>query len=64
MQILYIPIEPMCPEHLGCTGLHRNSSLSIDCLKASRPDFGNAFGNAFGNVHFSDSAGLPIHKAS
>jgi hypothetical protein len=60
MQILYIPIEPMCPEHLGCTGLHRNSSLNIECLKASRPDFENAFGN----VHFSGSAGLPIHKAS
>jgi hypothetical protein len=53
MRILYIDIDTLRPDHLGCYGYHRNTSPNIDRLAAS--------GLRFTNVHASDTPCLPSH---
>ncbi len=35
MRILYIDIDSLRPDHLGCYGYHRNTSPTIDRIAAS-----------------------------
>ena len=55
MRILYIDIDTLRPDHLGCYGYHRNTSPNIDRLAAS--------GLRFTNVHASDTPCLPSRTA-
>ncbi|MFT4798019.1 MAG: arylsulfatase A-like enzyme [Candidatus Azotimanducaceae bacterium] len=55
MRILYIDIDTLRPDHLGCYGYHRNTSPNIDRLAAS--------GLRFDNVHASDTPCLPSRTA-
>lgn len=55
MRILYIDIDTLRADHLGCYGYHRNTSPNIDALaeRAVR----------FENVHASDTPCLPSRTA-
>ncbi|MCB1692138.1 MAG: sulfatase [Pseudomonadales bacterium] len=55
MRILYIDIDTLRPDHLGCYGYHRQTSPNIDALARS--------GVRFDNVHASDTPCLPSRTA-
>lgn len=55
MRILYIDIDTLRPDHLGCYGYHRPTSPNIDALAAK--------GLRFDNVHASDTPCLPSRTA-
>ncbi|MCC5850521.1 MAG: sulfatase [Verrucomicrobia bacterium] len=55
MRILYIDIDALRPDHLGCYGYHRNTSPNIDALAAE--------GARFANCHTSDAPCLPSRTA-
>ena len=56
MRILYIDIDSLRPDHLGCYGYHRNTSPHIDAL-AER-------GIRFDNVYVSDAPCMLSRMAS
>src|SRR5690349_10077467 len=51
MRILYIDIDSLRPDHLGCYGYHRPTSPNIDRVAAE--------GVRFTNCHVSDAPCLP-----
>lgn len=55
MRILYIDIDCLRPDHLGCFGYHRDTSPHIDRLAAR--------GLRFDNVYASDTPCLPSRTA-
>jgi len=55
MRILYIDIDSLRPDHLGCYGYHRNTSPNIDTLASS--------GARVRNLYASDSPCLPSRTA-
>lgn len=55
MRILYLDIDTLRPDHLGCYGYHRNTSPNIDALAAD--------GIRFTNVYASDVPCLPSRTA-
>lgn len=55
MRILYIDIDSLRPDHLGCYGYHRETSPTIDALAAE--------GVRFDNVYASDAPCLPSRTA-
>ena len=55
MRILYIDIDSLRPDHLGCYGYHRNTSPNIDALAAQ--------GTRFDNCYISDAPCLPSRTA-
>ncbi len=55
MRILYIDIDSLRPDHLGCYGYHRNTSPNIDELAQSS--------TRFENVYISDAPCLPSRTA-
>ena len=55
MRVLYIDIDTLRPDHLGCYGYHRNTSPNIDALAAQ--------GMRFDNVYASDVPCLPSRTA-
>ena len=54
-RILYIDIDTLRSDHLGCYGYHRNTSPAIDSIAAD--------GLRFQNVYVSDSPCLPSRSA-
>ncbi len=55
MRILYLDIDTLRPDHLGCGGYHRNTSPNIDRLAAQ--------GIRFDNYYTSDAPCLPSRAA-
>lgn len=55
VRIVYIDIDTLRPDHLGCTGYHRDTSPSIDALAAD--------GVRFTNIYASDVPCLPSRTA-
>ncbi|MXW58981.1 MAG: sulfatase [Acidimicrobiia bacterium] len=55
MRILYIDIDTLRADHLGCAGYHRNTTPNIDALAAD--------GVRFSNVYASDVPCLPSRTA-
>lgn len=55
MRILYIDIDCLRPDHLGCYGYHRATSPNIDRIAAE--------GVRFDNVYVSDAPCLPSRSA-
>ncbi len=55
MRILYIDIDSLRPDHLGCYGYHRNTSPHIDAIARE--------GVRFNNCHTSDAPCLPSRTA-
>ena len=55
MRILYIDIDSLRPDHLGCYGYHRNTSPNIDALAAQA--------TRFDNCYISDAPCLPSRTA-
>lgn len=55
MRLLYIDIDTLRPDHLGCYGYHRRTSPNIDALAARSV--------RFNNVHASDTPCLPSRTA-
>jgi arylsulfatase A-like enzyme len=55
MKILYVDIDSLRPDHLGCYGYHRNTSPTIDGLAAA--------GIRFDNIYASDAPCLPSRTA-
>ncbi len=55
MRILYIDIDSLRPDHLGCYGYHRNTSPHIDAIAAE--------GLRCNQVHVSDAPCLPSRTA-
>lgn len=55
MRFLYIDIDTLRPDHLGCYGYHRQTSPNIDALAANSA--------VFENVHASDVPCLPSRTA-
>jgi choline-sulfatase len=55
MRILYIDIDTLRPDHLGCYGYHRNTSPTIDKIAAQ--------GVCFTNTYCSDAPCLPSRTA-
>jgi Arylsulfatase A and related enzymes len=55
MRILYIDIDSLRPDHLGCYGYHRNTSPNIDRVAAQ--------GVRFENVYVTDAPCLPSRTA-
>lgn len=55
MRILYIDIDCLRPDHLGCYGYHRATSPNIDAIAAR--------GLRFANVYASDTPCLPSRTA-
>lgn len=55
MRILYLDLDTLRPDHLGCYGYHRNTSPNIDHIAAQ--------GVRFDNVHASDAPCLPSRTA-
>ncbi len=55
MRILYVDIDSLRPDHLGCYGYHRNTSPNIDRVAAQ--------GVRFHNLYVSDSPCLPSRTA-
>ena len=55
MRLIYIDIDTLRPDHLGCYGYPRATSPNIDALAAE--------GVLFGNVHASDTPCLPSRTA-
>lgn len=55
MRIIYIDIDSLRPDHLGCYGYHRNTSPNIDLLAQDAV--------RFDNVYASDAPCLPSRTA-
>ena len=55
MRILYIDIDSLRPDHLGCYGYHRQTSPNIDAVAEG--------GTRFENVYVSDAPCLPSRTA-
>src|SRR5690349_1376835 len=55
MRILYIDIDSLRPDHLGCYGYHRRTSPNIDRVAAAAV--------RFDNCHVSDAPCLPSRTA-
>src|SRR5690606_26329400 len=55
MRILYLDIDCLRPDHLGCYGYHRATSPRIDAIAAQ--------GVRFDNVYISDAPCLPSRTA-
>lgn len=55
MRLIYIDIDTLRPDHLGCYGYHRNTSPNIDKLASQSL--------LFRNVHASDTPCLPSRTA-
>ncbi|HZQ87630.1 MAG TPA: sulfatase [Acidimicrobiales bacterium] len=55
MRILYLDIDTLRADHLGCAGYHRNTTPNIDALAAE--------GVRFSNVYASDVPCLPSRTA-
>src|SRR3954451_3972884 len=55
MRILYIDVDSLRPDHLGCYGYHRNTSPSIDRIAAE--------GVRFENCYVTDAPCLPSRTA-
>ena len=55
MRILYIDIDALRPDHLGCYGYHRNTSPHIDAIAAE--------GTRLDNYYCSDAPCLPSRTA-
>ena len=55
MRILYLDLDTLRPDHLGCYGYHRNTSPNIDRIAAE--------GVRFDNYHCSDAPCLPSRTA-
>ncbi len=55
MRLLYIDIDTLRPDHLGCYGYHRDTSPNIDALAAG--------GVRFEQVYASDTPCLPSRSA-
>lgn len=55
MRILYIDIDSLRPDHLGCYGYHRNTSPHIDAIAAE--------GVTFSNCYTTDAPCLPSRTA-
>ncbi|MHB1357674.1 MAG: sulfatase-like hydrolase/transferase, partial [Anaerolineae bacterium] len=55
MRILYLDLDTLRPDHLGCYGYHRDTSPHIDRIAAS--------GMRFENVYCSDAPCLPSRAA-
>jgi arylsulfatase A-like enzyme len=55
MRILYVDIDTLRPDHLGCYGYHRDTSPTIDALAAD--------GTRFTGVYASDVPCLPSRTA-
>lgn len=55
MRILYLDLDTLRPDHLGCYGYHRNTSPNIDRIAAQ--------GVRFDNVYASDAPCLPSRTA-
>ena len=55
MRILYIDIDSLRADHLGCYGYHRHTSPNIDALAEQ--------GVRFENVYASDAPCLPSRTA-
>lgn len=55
MRILYIDIDSLRPDHLGCYGYHRNTSPNIDQLAAES--------TRFTNLYVTDAPCLPSRSA-
>ncbi|MBZ0297829.1 MAG: sulfatase-like hydrolase/transferase [Anaerolineae bacterium] len=55
MRVLYIDIDSLRPDHLGCYGYHRNTSPNIDALAEQSV--------RFDNVYISDAPCLPSRTA-
>lgn len=55
MRILYIDIDSLRPDHLGCYGYHRSTSPNIDKLAE--------WGTRFENLYISDAPCLPSRTA-
>ena len=55
MRLLYVDIDTLRPDHLGCYGYHRRTSPNIDTLARD--------GIRFDNVHASDTPCLPSRTA-
>ena len=43
MRILYIDIDSLRPDHLGCYGYHRSTSPNIDAIAAEGVRFTNCY---------------------
>ncbi len=55
MRILYIDVDSLRPDHLGCYGYHRNTSPNIDAIAEQSV--------RFNNVYVSDAPCLPSRTA-
>jgi arylsulfatase A-like enzyme len=55
MRIIYLDLDALRPDHLGCYGYHRNTSPNIDRLASE--------GTVFRNVYCSDAPCLPSRTA-
>ncbi len=55
MRILYLDLDTLRPDHLGCYGYHRNTSPNIDRIAAE--------GMRFDNFYASDAPCLPSRAA-
>jgi len=55
MRILFLDLDTLRPDHLGCYGYHRNTSPNIDRIAAE--------GLRFTNYHCSDAPCLPSRAA-
>ena len=55
MRILYLDLDTLRPDHLGCYGYHRNTSPNIDRIAAQ--------GVRFDNCYCSDAPCLPSRAA-
>ncbi len=55
MRILYLDLDTLRPDHLGCYGYHRNTSPNIDRIAAD--------GSRFENYYCSDAPCLPSRTA-
>ncbi len=55
MRILFLDIDTLRPDHLGCYGYHRNTSPNIDSIAAR--------GMRFNNYYCSDAPCLPSRTA-
>jgi len=55
MRVLYIDVDSLRPDHLGCYGYHRNTSPTIDAIAQES--------RRFTNVYVSDAPCLPSRTA-
>lgn len=55
MRILYLDLDTLRPDHLGCYGYHRNTSPNLDAVAAE--------GTVFTNYYCSDAPCLPSRAA-